>query len=94
MLGTNNHRVAWHAIETACHQTGNTFGNDERHVGKIGRYIPEPIVVIVEANNVQRTGTEQVIARAWFVASGGNRTRSIKGACHFGQFARKQRIDG
>ena len=88
------HRVAGHPVVAAGHQGGNALRDDEGLAGEILRHAGKPVVVVVEADDVQRTRAEQVVAGIRLVATGGDGARGVEGTGHVGQFLGQQGVDG
>ena len=68
-FGPDEHRITRHPVVTACHQAGNTFRYDERLTGEVLGNTCKPVVMVIEADNIKRTGTEQMIVRIRLVAA-------------------------
>ncbi len=85
-FGPDEHRITRHPVITACHQAGNTFRHDERLAGEVLGNTCKPVVVVVEADNIERPGTEQMIVRVRLVATCRHGACGIELPHHIRQF--------
>ena len=89
-FGPDEHRITRHPVVTACHQAGNTFRYDERLTGEVHGNTCKPVVMVIEADNIKRTGTEQMIVRIRLVAACRHGARDIELSHHIRQFLCQQ----
>ncbi len=65
--------IGWHLVEATGLEGRNTLGEDEWLVRKILWHILDPLMMVVEADDINGTTLEEVILWVWLVTSGGDR---------------------
>ena len=90
LLWSLEHGVGGHPVETACLQGGDTLRHDEGLAGEVLRHILDPLVMIVEADDVEGTALEEMVARGGFVAACRDGARRVVTAHDLCQMLREE----
>lgn len=92
LFGSHNDAVGRHQVVASRLQGADTLGEDEGFVGEVLRHVLHPLMVVVEAHEVDGTALKEVVVGVGLVTASGNRTRGIVALDDVGQMLREQRL--